>query len=820
MRSLLLSGFTACAVVGLAFSWSVIPSSPFASQPPAEPQRPERGTIERASPGGQPGSEAPADSAKAAGQLWPQNPAPRQTERPRPGERGPADRDRWGSPGGMAGPPGFGRPGGFGGPGGPGTTQEIRKRFDEDRDGILNQAERARARTFLTTSRPDRPGMFDRRPGGPGGPFSGPAVSLAEDATPTPGDRLSPDDVTHYPDGDLYDPQTLRTLFFNFENEDWEQELEDFHRTDVEVPATLIVDGQTYPNVGLRFRGNSSYNVPRGKKRSFNVALDLVDNQQRLRGYKTLNLLNSHSDPSFLRVVLYNHLARQYLPAPRANLVRVVINGESWGIYVNEEQFNKDFARTWFGEDAGSRWKVPPNFSGAAALVYHGENVEDYRRLYEVKAKDEDQAWRDLIELCRQLEQLPNEQLESQLDRLLNVDRALWFLALDNVLLDEDGYFSRGSDYSMYQDAQFKRFHILPRDSNETFRLRGGPGGPGGPGGGPGGPGRQRPGGPAGRQGGGPDASGPRPADEREWLDEFDLVGGPGFGGPGFPRGPGFPGGPGFGGPGFGGPGFGGPGFPGGPGGVQDGDMQAPLSMLDSPVRPLIRRLLSNAPLRARYLAHVRTLVDEALDWTRLGPVFEDYRALVAEDVLADTRKLSTFEAFIDSDIAEAMGGGPFGSPIGLKRFCELRREFLAAHPDLAAPRPAIVSVAPAAEPQPDKPLRVVAQVSREVPVEAVLLYYAVGRNAPFQTIAMTPAPDQSAAGARPPHAEPAAGMSNTSGATDLPPQSYTAEIPPVSGGCEVAFYVEARAPPSLGTTVFCPARTELGAVRVQLPGG
>ena len=46
-----------------------------------------------------------------------------------------------------------------------------------------------------------------------------------------PGKHLSPDDVAKYPDANLYDPRVLRTLFFEFENKDWEEELMDFHRT-------------------------------------------------------------------------------------------------------------------------------------------------------------------------------------------------------------------------------------------------------------------------------------------------------------------------------------------------------------------------------------------------------------------------------------------------------------------------------------------------------------------------------------------------------------------------------------------------------------
>ena len=73
-----------------------------------------------------------------------------------------------------------------------------------------------------------------------------------------PGPRVKPEDVPTYPDKPLYEPTVLRTLFLTFENKDWEQELQDFHGTDVEVPATLVVDGKTYPNVGVHFRGMSS----------------------------------------------------------------------------------------------------------------------------------------------------------------------------------------------------------------------------------------------------------------------------------------------------------------------------------------------------------------------------------------------------------------------------------------------------------------------------------------------------------------------------------------------------------------------------------
>ena len=124
---------------------------------------------------------------------------------------------------------------------------------------------------------------------------------------------------------------------------DWEAELVAFNNTDVDVPATVTVDGRVYRDVGVHFRGNSSFGVGDGYKRSLNLSFDFVHEDQAIGGYRTLNFLNANDDPTLMRTVLSMHIARQYIPAPKANFVRVVINGENWGIYANAQQFNKEF---------------------------------------------------------------------------------------------------------------------------------------------------------------------------------------------------------------------------------------------------------------------------------------------------------------------------------------------------------------------------------------------------------------------------------------------------------------------------------------------
>ncbi|MCA9291336.1 MAG: CotH kinase family protein [Phycisphaerales bacterium] len=530
-------------------------------------------------------------------------------------------------------------PGGRGGPSAP--ERELVAQFDVDHDGRLDDAERAAARAALADERAAEP--EGRRRFGRGGPGRG--------GEPTgPGPRVERDAVATFPDAPLFDPSVVRTFFIDFADNDWETELADFYNTDVDVPATLTVDGSTLDGVGVHFRGASSYfMVPAGGKRSFNLALDHERGDQRLYGAKTINLLNSNGDPSFLSTVLYSHLARPHLPAPRANLVHVVVNGESWGVFVSVEQFDKDFVRTNFpagGDDASAghaaRWKVKGRPNGNGGLDYVGADLAPYRERYEIKTRDDESDWNDLIELCRVLDETPLDELEDALAPLLDLDGVLWFLALDTTLVNSDGYWVRASDYSLYKDPAGV-FHVVPHDMNEAFGLgRGGPGGPG----------RGRRPGRADRPDG-PPPGGP----DRAPRDAPDDGPGPGADRPLGNR----------------------PGGGGGGGRGEGGTTLDPLVALDDPGKPLRSRLLAVPHLREQYLRNVRTLAQESMDWNAIGPFIATQRALIEDLVRADTRKGSSYEAFDQATSPDA------GVESSLRTFFEQRSAFLLAHPAVAA---------------------------------------------------------------------------------------------------------------------------------------
>jgi len=246
--------------------------------------------------------------------------------------------------------------------------------------------------------------------------------------------------------------------------------LADFWHTDVGLPATLEVDGTALRDVGVSFRGNNSFHmVPDGRKRSFSSNVETW-RTQALLGHTSLNLLNANQDPTFLRSVLYLEVAREYLPAPKANFVRVVVNGESWGLYVNQQTFSNALLREQLGTEAGTRWKSPNNSLGGGFNCL-GDDLAAYRRWYEMKGKDDTMAWRALVNVTRVLTRTPPEELEAALAPLMDLDEVPRFLALDLALVNGDGYWNDGSDFNVLRGAD-NRFRALPHEANEAFRSR------------------------------------------------------------------------------------------------------------------------------------------------------------------------------------------------------------------------------------------------------------------------------------------------------------------------------------------------------------
>ncbi|MGE5295232.1 MAG: CotH kinase family protein [Solirubrobacterales bacterium] len=301
------------------------------------------------------------------------------------------------------------------------------------------------------------------------------------------------------PAADFYDEGVLPVLELRFSQSNWFSQLTGNYQSKTDLPATLTVDGVVYEGVGVRFRGNTSYQMVQGsQKKSFNISIDTTLPDQRLMGYKTLNLLNCNNDATFMREVLYSNTCRQVAPSAKANFVKLVINGENWGVYANVQQLNAQFLNDWFPSNNGTEWRgdgmnatgggggggnTPVRRSpgeirvaeggvtaGVAALTWQGTGTATYQSAYELKSTHQTDPWASLIHTCDVLNNTSLAQLPDKIESVLNVDGALWLCAFEIIFQDDDGYVNkRGSDYGLYYEPETGRIHLMQYDGNESM---------------------------------------------------------------------------------------------------------------------------------------------------------------------------------------------------------------------------------------------------------------------------------------------------------------------------------------------------------------
>ncbi|WP_299107242.1 CotH kinase family protein [uncultured Winogradskyella sp.] len=293
---------------------------------------------------------------------------------------------------------------------------------------------------------------------------------------------------------DLYDINTIQTIEIQFAESNWDALLDaeksgDNNYTEA---TSVTINGTVYNQVGVKYKGNSSYNANQIKN-PFHIELDTYVDQDH-QGYTDIKLANVMFDPSFVRETVAYNIVNQYMDAPEANYANVYVNGTLIGLYTNTESISKKFVNKHFDSNDNAFFSCsPPDGAGPQTttlpnLQYLGTSYTSYDDAYEIKSDDEDnpsvalEDWDELIELTNIL----NSDI-TNIETVLDVDMAIWMLAFDNVMVNLDSYIGQfKQNYYLYKDdnGQFKSVVWDLNMSFGTFGMTGeSSGGPGGGGG-------------------------------------------------------------------------------------------------------------------------------------------------------------------------------------------------------------------------------------------------------------------------------------------------------------------------------------------------
>ena len=238
------------------------------------------------------------------------------------------------------------------------------------------------------------------------------------------------------------------------------------------VHADVEFGGRTYANVGLRFKGNSSYLTGSGAKKPFKLDLNHFDKDLTLAGLSALNLNNNAMDPTFMREAMsYQFFRDAGVPASRTAWALVYLSvpevheHKLAGLYTIVEEINKPFLKAHFGSAKGLLLKPENAFS----LPYLGEDFAKYEKMYRPKSEGTPQTRRRLIEFLKLIHQADDATFAQRIGDYLDVESFLRFLAANSLLGNMDSFLSTGHNFYLYIHPETLRAHFIPWDLNLSF---------------------------------------------------------------------------------------------------------------------------------------------------------------------------------------------------------------------------------------------------------------------------------------------------------------------------------------------------------------
>jgi len=245
--------------------------------------------------------------------------------------------------------------------------------------------------------------------------------------------------------------------------------------SNTEHPATFIFDNgeirDTVEMIGFRLRGNTSRS---SAKKSFKVAFDSFEDGRDYKGLEKINLNGEHNDPSIIRSKISWDLLRDMgVPGPRSNHVELYINEVYYGLYMNIEQIDEEFAESRFGDKDGNLfkclWPADLNFRGPDGADY--KHSSGSRRVYNLQTNKSEDNYDNLANFIDVLNNTPTNTLMETLEPIFNVNAYLKNLAVEVIIGQWDGYAYNKNNYYLYENPITDKIEYIHFDLDNTIGI-------------------------------------------------------------------------------------------------------------------------------------------------------------------------------------------------------------------------------------------------------------------------------------------------------------------------------------------------------------
>jgi len=245
----------------------------------------------------------------------------------------------------------------------------------------------------------------------------------------------------------------------------------DFSYESENIPLTTV------SNVGLRLRGA----IPRYcKKRDFKISFNKFVSGRNFYGLKKFNLRSLNRDPSIIREKICLDLLKDMnAVSTRASFVKLYINDEYWGLYLNVEQVDGNFLNAHCGNSNGNLYKCAryANLSiredGDYKFTFGPPEYAPHQivRAYKLSTNETEDDYTDLINLIDVINNTSYYNFTNDLENSFNVQSFLKAQAVSVIVGDWDGFWSNQNNYYIYHNTNTNRFEFIPRDLDLTLGV-------------------------------------------------------------------------------------------------------------------------------------------------------------------------------------------------------------------------------------------------------------------------------------------------------------------------------------------------------------
>jgi spore coat protein H len=223
-----------------------------------------------------------------------------------------------------------------------------------------------------------------------------------------------------------------------------------------EYPATFTAAGKDYTGVKVRPRGAWSRGWP---KKSLKIHFS---HEAPFQGHHSLNLNSAWRDPAFVREVLaYEVFASCDVPASQARMIRLQVNGQFYGLYVEVEQPDKALLARHHLESA-DLYKAASNSRDADERRLGDE--ASYRQAYTRETR-KTADFGDLAAFCQAL--ASESDAAAFFKQHVAVEEYINYLAANVLIQNWDGF--NKNHYVACDRGEPAKWHVIPWDLDRTF---------------------------------------------------------------------------------------------------------------------------------------------------------------------------------------------------------------------------------------------------------------------------------------------------------------------------------------------------------------